>query len=87
MSTFRTLVCVILITLLCSLVNGVQTPFVLIDRGVGVTHFGHIDNSNFTTMNLSDLELRDGFTIFSHPSFSNYQVRIKKTDFCDPTVK
>jgi hypothetical protein len=28
-----------------------------------------------------------GFTAFSHPSFPNYRVRVKKSHFCDPTVK
>ena len=28
-----------------------------------------------------------GFTALSHPSFPNYRVRVKKSHFCDPTVK
>jgi hypothetical protein len=27
------------------------------------------------------------FTAISHPHFPNHQVRIKKSNFCDPTVK
>ena len=28
-----------------------------------------------------------GFTALFHPSFPNYRVRVKKSNFCDPTVK
>ena len=30
---------------------------------------------------------QDEFTTLTHPSFSRHQVRVKKTNFCDPTVK
>ncbi|KAF9042308.1 serine carboxypeptidase [Panaeolus papilionaceus] len=35
--------------------------------------------------NLSSLS-EGGFTILTHPAFKKYQVRIKKGNFCDPTV-
>ncbi|KAL5531734.1 hypothetical protein ACEPAG_4611 [Sanghuangporus baumii] len=41
---------------------------------------------NFTTMHLSSVQSTESFTILMHPSFPNHQVRIKKSDFCDPTV-
>ena len=87
MSIFRIFAYVVLVPLVCILVNGDQIQHVFNDESVEATHFNYINNSNFTIMNLSDLELKDEFTMLSHPSFSNYQVRIKKTDFCDPTVK
>jgi len=32
--------------------------------------------------------IRDSeFTSFTHPRFPNHRVRIKKTNFCDPTVQ
>ena len=87
MSFFRTLAYVVLVTLLYVLVNGDQIPLAFDGQSVEATHYKYINKGNFTTMNLSDLGLKDEFTVFSHPSFLNYQVRIKKTDFCDPTVK
>ncbi|KAL5536839.1 hypothetical protein ACEPAF_662 [Sanghuangporus sanghuang] len=41
---------------------------------------------NFTTMHLSSMRSTDVFTTLVHPDFPGHQVRIKKTDFCDPTV-
>lgn len=35
---------------------------------------------------LSSLSSTD-YTALHHPRFPSHQVRIKKTDFCDPTVK
>ncbi|KAF9004731.1 Alpha/Beta hydrolase protein [Cyathus striatus] len=37
------------------------------------------------SLHLSSLS-SDRFTSLSHPRFPNYQVRVKKIDFCDPTV-
>ena len=42
---------------------------------------------NVTTMHLSELGSTDEFTALVHPKFPYHQVRIKKTEFCDPTVK
>ena len=42
---------------------------------------------NVTTMRLSELASTDEFTALVHPKFPYHQVRIKKTKFCDPTVK
>ncbi|PPR03321.1 hypothetical protein CVT24_012597 [Panaeolus cyanescens] len=28
----------------------------------------------------------DNFTVLSHPNFPNHSIRVKKSDFCDPTV-
>jgi len=42
---------------------------------------------NVTTMLLSELGSTDDFTALVHPKFPYHQVRIKKTKFCDPTVK
>ena len=42
---------------------------------------------NVTTMHLSELGSTDEFTTLVHPRFPYYQVRVKKTNFCDPTVK
>jgi len=42
---------------------------------------------NVTTMHLSELGSTDDFTTLVHPKFPGHQVRVKKTKFCDPTVK
>lgn len=39
------------------------------------------------TMHLSSLQATESFTTLSHPRFPDHQVRVKKSDFCDPTVK
>ena len=38
------------------------------------------------TMYLSNMKSHE-FTTLSHPRFPNHQVRLKKSHFCDPTVK
>ena len=50
---------------------------------------GRIHNSefNFTTLQLSSLQNEREFTTLGHPRFPEYAVRIKKSSFCDPTVK
>lgn len=45
------------------------------------------DTFNVTTMHLSSVENSNNFMVLAHPRFPNHQVRIKKSDFCDPTVK
>ena len=42
---------------------------------------------NVTTLHLSELGSTDEFTSLVHPKFPHHQVRVKKTKFCDPTVK
>ena len=39
------------------------------------------------TMRLTDLADTDDFTVLRHPDLPEYGVRVKKTRFCDPTVK
>jgi hypothetical protein len=36
---------------------------------------------------LSSIISKEDFTVLSHPEFPGHGVRVKKTDFCDPTVK
>ena len=50
-------------------------------------HPGFEPSLNFSTMHLSAVQATETFTTLVHPNFSGHQVRIKKTDFCDPTVK
>ena len=67
---------------------------------VGYVHASHIFQETFgtfpsvpevrenvTTMYLSELGSTGEFTTLSHPRFPFHHVRIKKTKFCDPTVK
>jgi hypothetical protein len=41
---------------------------------------------NVTEMHLSEFGSTGEFTTLVHPKFPHHQVRVKKTDFCDPTV-
>ncbi|KAI9063414.1 peptidase S10 serine carboxypeptidase [Trametes sanguinea] len=41
---------------------------------------------NVTTRALSSIASRDEFTFLAHPRFPGHRVRVKKSDFCDPTV-
>ncbi|OSD01828.1 peptidase S10 serine carboxypeptidase [Trametes coccinea BRFM310] len=41
---------------------------------------------NVTTRALSSIASRDEFTSLAHPRFPGHRVRLKKSDFCDPTV-
>lgn len=43
--------------------------------------------SGVSTMHLSAVSSGDEYTSLTHPLFPEHGVRIKKTDFCDPTVK
>lgn len=51
----------------------------------GHSGLGRIEN--VTTMHLSALGIKDEFVALRHPGFPAHQVRVKKTNFCDPTVK
>lgn len=42
---------------------------------------------NVTSMHLSQIKSKDVFTTLMHPKFPGHQVRVKKSQFCDPTVK
>ena len=46
----------------------------------------HAKNDGPESMHLSSIRSNE-FTALSHPHFPNHQVRIKKSDFCDPAVK
>ena len=42
---------------------------------------------NVSTRSLASVTSQDAFLALSHPKFPAHQVRIKKSEFCDPTVK
>ena len=44
------------------------------------------NGSQAQNLHLSSLQ-EDGFASLSHPRFPNHRVRVKKSNFCDPTVK
>ncbi|KAI0317738.1 peptidase S10 serine carboxypeptidase [Amylostereum chailletii] len=50
------------------------------------TNFGTLNNFSVTTLHLSSITSEDGYTTLTHPGFPGHGVRVKKTDFCDPTV-
>jgi hypothetical protein len=43
-------------------------------------------NDGSTLMHLSSIASNE-FTALSHPRFPNHQVRVKKSNFCDSTVR
>ena len=44
-------------------------------------------NLTVSTRSLASVNSQDEFLALSHPRFPAHQLRIKKTEFCDPTVK
>ena len=38
-------------------------------------------------LDLASIGNTDAFTVLTHPNFPAHQLRVKKTNFCDPTVK
>ena len=45
------------------------------------------EDADQTRIQLSSIAAEREFTTLSLPHFPAHQVRVKKTDFCDPTVK
>lgn len=39
------------------------------------------------TMHLSSISSTEEYTVLNHPKHPGHSIRVKKTDFCDPTVK
>lgn len=44
-------------------------------------------NAFIAPLHLSSITSKDAFTTLNHPRFPNHSVRVKKSDFCDSTVK
>ncbi|TBU32201.1 peptidase S10 serine carboxypeptidase [Dichomitus squalens] len=42
--------------------------------------------SNFSTRSLASVTSHNGYLALAHPRFPAHQVRVKKSEFCDPTV-
>ena len=53
------------------------------------TNYGFSTTGNMTleTRALASVTSQDEFVALTHPRFPAHQVRVKKTPFCDPTVK
>ena len=47
----------------------------------------HVVNTTVSTRSLASVTSQDELTVLEHPRFPAYQVRMKKSEFCDPTVK
>ena len=63
-------------------VGATQQPF-----AVGANGFASYDAGLFRPMEDMNLLSVSEFTTLGHPFFPKYNVRIKKSDFCDGTVK
>ena len=77
---FRSVVLVGLVA--SSLVGAAQQPLV-----IGGNSFGHYDAGLFNPVEDLGLLSTSEFTTLGHPAFPNYNVRIKKSDFCDGSVR
>lgn len=44
-------------------------------------------NAIYNTLTLASIKSTDEFTTLIHPDIPGHRVRVKKTNFCDPTVK
>lgn len=64
---------------LSTVIQGSQIPF---SNGAA---FAPAGTDGIVPTNLSSIS--DSFTVFSHPNFPAQQLRIKRTHFCDRTVK
>jgi hypothetical protein len=42
---------------------------------------------NASDLHLSSITNAHGYVALTHAKYPNHRVRVKKTDFCDPTVK
>ncbi|EPQ59668.1 peptidase S10, serine carboxypeptidase [Gloeophyllum trabeum ATCC 11539] len=74
----------VLVLLHCALAS-VQRVFSagFVDSGVASNGLGV--EANVSTLHLSALS-SETYAVLSHPRFPYHQVRVKKTNFCDPTV-
>ncbi|KAJ6531658.1 serine carboxypeptidase [Mycena vulgaris] len=71
---------------LLSVVAASQTAF-RAPPGPGIPRVSAYDDGLFTPMEDMNALSENEFTILMHPVFPNYNVRIKKSAFCDDTVK
>ncbi|KAJ6456224.1 serine carboxypeptidase [Mycena vitilis] len=74
--------CTLLLLQICS-VLATQTVFSNSNTGISNAY----DEGMFTPMEDMNLLSETEFSVLSHPVFPNYNVRIKKSTFCDETVK
>lgn len=68
----------------------IQHPFSTEASSATSAHASTPENllvANVTALRLSSITSTDKYTALSHPRFPNHRVRIKSSDFCDPTVQ
>ena len=68
-----------LLTCAALLTAWIQPGFARVQNVVGT--------SEVQTLQLSSVTSQDEYTTLTHPRFRAHQVRVKKTEFCDSTVK
>ncbi|KAF8188264.1 serine carboxypeptidase [Mycena galopus ATCC 62051] len=73
------------LVLFATLVNASQT--VLSGPYLGIPRVSAYDEGLFSPMEDMNALSETAFSVMSHPVFPNYNVRIKKSSFCDDTVK
>lgn len=84
---FRLLVCLSLVATALAQLGINEKTFHAVGAHAYGSHasLGGVDN--VTPMHLSSLDSQDEFVALNHPRFPAHQVRVKKSNFCDPTVK
>lgn len=87
MSTVKAAFCIAVLALSGALAS-VQAVLGTSEHIYSQQNHGSINASDTIadTLHLSALNL-DGYTALSHPRFPNHRIRVKKSNFCDPTVK
>lgn len=76
---------------LAALGSSQQVPFD-VAGGVGNGHPVQVGTfsqpkGNFSTRSLASITSENEYLAMGHPRFPAHQVRVKKSAFCDPTVK
>ncbi|KAJ6551745.1 serine carboxypeptidase [Mycena capillaripes] len=69
-----------------SLANASQTVFSSPLANAGIPHLSAYDEGLFTPMEDMNALSETEFSVLSHPVFPKYNVRVKKSAFCDGTV-
>ena len=60
----------------------------LVQTGAQQTHLsGQRVVAGTSEVDLASITDVESYATLMHPRFPSHQVRVKKTDFCDPTVK
>jgi len=84
---FSSFLCLLGTSLALISVTCATGPQVVLESPTALVNTVHTYNSSqVQSLHLFSIG-SEGFTALSHPKFPNHRVRVKKSNFCDPTVK